>query len=101
MTSFVIGVDGGGSRTRVLIADETGLEIATAEGDGSAVRPGEADYSAQVIAATIHHALTQANLGRAGSRVACVGVAGVGRTDERESLTDALDVLEEDRLGHG
>lgn len=93
MTSFVIGVDGGGSRTRVLIADETGQEIATAEGEGSAVRPGAADHSAQIIAAAIHQALTQAKLGRIGARVACVGVAGVGRTDERESLTDALDEM--------
>jgi glucosamine kinase len=93
VTSFVIGVDGGGSRTRVLIANESGQEVGMAEGEGSAVRPGEVERSAQVIAATIQQALTQATLGRAGARAACVGVAGVGRTDEREMLTDALDEL--------
>ena len=29
MTAIVVGVDGGGSRTRVMVADETGKEIVT------------------------------------------------------------------------
>ena len=36
MTRIVVGVDGGGSRTRVIVADEQGTELARAEGDPSA-----------------------------------------------------------------
>ena len=38
MSAIVSGVDGGGSRTRVLVADEQGREIVSVEGEGSAVR---------------------------------------------------------------
>jgi N-acetylglucosamine kinase-like BadF-type ATPase len=90
MSEFVIGIDGGGSLTRALIADGTGRELGSAEGAGSAVRPGAADFSADVIASTIKQALAKASVsGRA--RCAVIGVAGVGRADEREALTDALD----------
>ena len=42
MTMIVLGLDGGGSKTRVMVADENGQEIVTVEGAGSAVRPGRA-----------------------------------------------------------
>jgi len=41
MTRIVVGVDGGGSRTRVIVADEHGAELARADGEPSAIRPGE------------------------------------------------------------
>jgi glucosamine kinase len=92
MTTFVIGVDGGKSRTRALVADDTGTELASAESDGSAIRPGEADRSATVIAATIRDALSRAAVQGRG-RCVVVGVAGAGRDEEREALTDALDEM--------
>src|SRR4030095_7158447 len=57
MSAIVVGVDGGGSRTRVLVADEQGREIVSVEGEGSAVRPGEAERSADIIAALVRDAL--------------------------------------------
>jgi glucosamine kinase len=92
MTSYVIGVDGGGSRTRVVIADTSGQEVSRAEGDGSAIRPGEAGRSAETIAATIRDAMERSPL-RGLARCAVIGVAGAGRDAEREALTDALDDL--------
>ncbi len=49
MTNIVIGVDGGASKTRVIVADATGAELASVTGVASAVRPGEAAHSADVI----------------------------------------------------
>src|SRR5690606_14832547 len=40
MKPLVVGVDGGGTRTRVLVADSMGQEIASGEGQGSALRAG-------------------------------------------------------------
>ena len=53
MSAIVVGVDGGGSRTRVLVADEQGREIVSVEGGGSAVKPGEAERSADVFASLV------------------------------------------------
>lgn len=90
MESFVVGIDGGGSKTRALLADERGERIAEATGDGSAVKPGEAVKSAGVIASVVRDVLDQADKSGTRPRVLCVGVAGVGRESEREALHEAL-----------
>lgn len=90
MTAIVVGIDGGGSRTRAMIADETGKEIVTVEGGPSAVRPGQAEASADAIAATIKDALASCDMPHVVPKVVCVGVAGVGRDVEREALWQAL-----------
>ena len=41
MTFIVVGVDGGGSKTRVLVADETGAQLGEVVGPASAVRPAK------------------------------------------------------------
>ncbi|MHB1223446.1 MAG: BadF/BadG/BcrA/BcrD ATPase family protein, partial [Gemmatimonadaceae bacterium] len=78
MSLIVVGVDGGGSTTRAMVADERGVEIATVVGRASAVRPGEAEASADVIADTVREALAAADIEDGRPRSLCVGVAGVG-----------------------
>lgn len=90
MTAIVVGVDGGGSRTRAMVADESGKEIVTVEGGPSAVRPGEAEHSAEVIATAVREALAACDMTHVVPKVLCVGVAGVGRDVERDSLWQAL-----------
>jgi glucosamine kinase len=87
---IVVGVDGGGSRTRAMVADETGTEIVTIEGGASAVRPGAAEASAETIAALVREALARSELSHVLPKVICVGVAGVGRDTERDALLYAL-----------
>ena len=53
MPGIVVGIDGGGTKTRALVADEQGQPFADVEGPGSAVRPGQAERSADVIAETV------------------------------------------------
>ncbi|GAC1516667.1 MAG: BadF/BadG/BcrA/BcrD ATPase family protein [Gemmatimonadaceae bacterium] len=90
MSSIVAGVDSGGSRTRLMLAEAEGAAIATVEGPGSGVRPGASERSADVIAALLRDALAAANLSHVTPQALCVGAAGVGREDERQALTRAL-----------
>lgn len=90
MTQIVIGIDGGGSKTRAIVADEKGTQIGDVEGPGSAVRPGEAERSADVIAAVVRDALAACAMEHVTPKVLCVGVAGVGREGERQALWQAL-----------
>jgi glucosamine kinase len=90
VSAIVVGVDSGGTRTRVMVADETGREVVTVEGAASAVRPGEAERSADIIATTVRDALAACDMAEVVPRVLCVGASGVGRDAEREALWRAL-----------
>ena len=90
MQQLVIGIDGGGTKTRALLADESGERIAEAVGAGSAVRPQEVERSAGIIAGVVRDALEIGAHAGARPRVLCVGVAGVGRDSERQALWDSL-----------
>jgi glucosamine kinase len=90
MTAIIVGVDGGGSKTLAMVADERGGEIVTVDGGPSAVRPGGVEESATTIAATIRDAMAAAGMSHVVPKVICVGVAGVGREGERQALWQAL-----------
>jgi glucosamine kinase len=90
VSAIVIGIDGGGTKTRAIVADADGKWIADVVGPASAVRPGKADHSADVIAQTVADALASCEMTHVRPRVLCVGVAGVGREPEREALWQAL-----------
>ncbi|MBC8089110.1 MAG: hypothetical protein H7Z40_17745 [Phycisphaerae bacterium] len=87
---LVVGVDGGGTKTRVLLADAAGKTLARVEGAGSALRPGHESEAAEVISALIEAALAKAD--RAGVRpaVCVVGVAGGGQERAAQALWSAL-----------
>lgn len=98
MSDIIVGVDGGGSKTRAIVADEAGTSLGEVIGPGSAVRPGEAERSAGVIAATVADALASCEMTHVRPRVLAVGVAGAAREPEREALWTALverDIAEE------
>jgi glucosamine kinase len=90
VSGIVAGVDGGGSKTLVMLADDRGTEIVTVDAGPSAVRPGEAERSATTIAAAVRDALAAAGMSHVAPKVLCVGVAGVGRDTERQALWQAL-----------
>lgn len=92
MQSFIIGVDGGGTKTRALLCDERGERIAEAIGAGSAVRPQEIERSSGIIAGVVRDVIENADKtgGPDRPRVLCVGVAGVGREPERQALWESL-----------
>lgn len=86
----VVGVDGGGTKTRVLVGDGGGEILGSGVGAASAVRPGAVLHSADVIASCVHEALQAAGVSDQRPAALCVGVAGVGRAAEREELYSAL-----------
>jgi len=89
MSHLVVGVDGGGSKTAVEVADGRGKVLASLTGEGSALRPGESLHSAEVIGGLVRDALTQAGQEET-PRLLCVGVAGAGQDAERKALLRAL-----------
>jgi glucosamine kinase len=95
MSEIVIGVDGGGSKTRVLVGTAEGEVLATVDGPKSAVSPGQAARSADVIGDLVAQAIGEiAQPGTVFPRVLYCGVAGTGREEERRALHDALDAKE-------
>jgi glucosamine kinase len=92
MKAIVAGVDGGGSKTRLMLANEAGEEIATLEGGRSAMRPGEAAISGAVIAELMKEALSNAGLLEV-PVILVGGFAGVGREEERRALENELNRL--------
>ncbi len=89
MAQIVVGVDGGGSKTQVIVASGKGKELASLTGDASAVRPGEALHSAEVIGALVRDALAAAEVADRPALLVA-GVAGTGRDKERKALLRAL-----------
>jgi glucosamine kinase len=87
---IVVGVDAGGSKTRVIIATSQGESLAELSGSGAAMSPGNADYCADVISALVENALANAEQSGAVIRALYAGVAGAGREAEQMALQDAL-----------
>ena len=85
--SIYIGVDAGGTKTSVIVADGDRI-IARATGGPGAVRAGRALPAASRIAVAVREALTSVRLLQGDTMV--VGAAGVGRDPERGELRDAL-----------
>jgi len=92
VSEIVVGVDGGGSKTRVVVGTAEGEILATVDGPKSAIIPGKAAESANVIAELVIKAVAEiAQPGVVVPRVLYCGVAGTGREDERRALQPALD----------
>lgn len=87
---IVVGVDAGGTKTRVLVESGDGARLAEIVGPGAATAPGEAEESAEIIESLVREAVAAA--GREGvlPRVVVAGVAGAGREAEQRELQDAL-----------
>lgn len=89
-TPLVVGVDGGGSRTRVVLADAHGNVLARTEGGASALTPGEESAAADVIRALIGDVLAMAERTETRPAVCVVGVAGAGQERAAQALWSAL-----------
>jgi N-acetylglucosamine kinase-like BadF-type ATPase len=85
MTFIVVGIDGGASKTHAIEADLTGRTLGETVGPGSAVRPGRAEASANVIETVVGEALAACGLSDT-PRALAIGVAGIGRDGSVSSL---------------
>jgi glucosamine kinase len=88
--SIVLGVDGGGTKTRLIVADGTGHVLTSVSGGPTAIGPGAIDAAADTIAAMAAEAMTAAGHAGTTPSILCAGVAGAGRDEPRAALRRAL-----------
>jgi len=84
------GIDGGGTKTTLALADAAGRELARRVGPAGLVDPRDPGATAQMLAELVRGALGEAGLEtRPAALVA--GLAGVGNEQERRQVESALE----------
>ena len=86
---YVAGVDGGGTRTRVLLLARDGATAGRAEGPAALVRPDRPAAAARVVADTVRRAAEAAGAALPLPAV-WAGLAGAGRASVRRALEAGL-----------
>lgn len=115
-TDLLLGIDGGGSKTRAVLADRSGVVLGTGFSGSSNYQAVGFTAATNAIWSAIDAAATQAHLdstvlraGKAGGVVAaiCLGLAGVGRPDDRarfegwlreQAITDRISIVSDAEL---
>lgn len=87
--SLFVGVDGGGTRTRAVVLDAEGGEVARAEDEGAVVTAERPDDAAEAVRRVVVAALERCG-GRAPVAVLWSGLAGAGTAAPRAAVTRAL-----------
>jgi glucosamine kinase len=88
-TVLYAGIDGGGTKTTLVLADAGGREVARRTGPAGLVDPRHPAATADMLAALVRDALSDAG-GGARPAALCAGLAGVGNEDERAEVEAAL-----------
>jgi len=88
---FVLGLDGGGSRTVCVVADEDARELGRGLGGASNHQSVGAEAARQAIAEAIAAARRAA--GDPPLQAACMGMAGLDRAEDEQILTGLLQPL--------
>ena len=89
---YFIGIDGGGTRTTAVVVDESGNELARAEGGAGRVNVLEPEAGAHVLADVATLALANARVTDLPAALCCA-LSGAGRDPERSRLEQALSAL--------
>lgn len=90
----VIGVDGGGTNTRCLVADLSGQILGEGRSGPSNYLSAGRDLAGESLAAAIHEALAAAARTTADVAAACLGLAGAGRPEDQAVIRSLLTFLE-------
>lgn len=85
----VIGIDGGGTATRVLVMGEEGIELARYEGGPALTDWPGSPVDIEAIETAVERAFEEARLALPAAAL-CAGLAGVGREEERTAVEAAL-----------
>jgi N-acetylglucosamine kinase-like BadF-type ATPase len=85
MTDLLLGIDGGGSNTRALLADRSGALLGAGAAGPSNYQATGFDATTQALQSAIDAAFRDAGVERAGPVAAtCLGLAGAGRPEDRQ-----------------
>lgn len=99
--AIVAGIDGGGTKTTLALADAGGRELVRKVGPAGLVDPRDPGATARMLAGLVRDALAEAGIG-AKPAALFAGLAGVGNERERQQVEAALaasGVAERVRIG--
>jgi glucosamine kinase len=86
---YLIGIDGGGTRTTLALADGTGRELLRRTGPAGLVDPRRPAATAEMLEGLVKEAFQAAGV-EGPAEVLCAGLAGVGSRAEREVVETSL-----------
>lgn len=87
---YLLGIDGGGTRTRAVLATTGGKVLGYGEGGSGNYRIAGLHIAKESLRAAINGAFAAANLSVQDVEVGYFGLAGVGREDDRQTMRQAL-----------
>ena len=87
---YLLGIDGGGTRTRAVLATAGGKVLGYGEGGSGNYRIAGLRTAKESLRAAINGAFAAANLPVQDVEVGYFGLAGVGRDDDRATMRQAL-----------
>lgn len=87
---LIIGIDGGGTRTRIAVADTSGEILTSMEGAATALIPGNEAAAADVIQQLVTELLALTDRGESRPAVCVAGIAGAGQERRAQALWSAL-----------
>lgn len=90
MADFVIGIDGGGTKTLGAIAGEDGVTIAQYEVGSTNPHSNPMDVVRQNLKALTHNLLQQAGCKAEDVKAICLGMAGVDRPEDRPMVKNLV-----------
>ena len=90
---FFLGIDGGGSKTECVLADEAGAVLARAAGGGTNLRRAQAAELRATLGACLQRLQQTAGLRVLQPEAVCAGFAGAGETQARAKACDVLTEL--------
>jgi N-acetylglucosamine kinase-like BadF-type ATPase len=92
--AFYIGIDGGGTKTRCVLGNETAVLATTVAGGCNVVRSGEVhareSKAREALQSVVRQACTIAKISPAELRAICIGAAGAARPDAAATLHHIL-----------
>lgn len=86
---YYLGIDGGGTKTRCLLADETAVLAKAMSGGSNIVRLGEAQAK-EALHTAIRQACATAKISPGQIRVICIGAAGAARPEIAAKIHNIL-----------
>ena len=87
---YVLGIDGGGTRTRALLADQDEASLAHVEAGPSNPNVVGFESAAENLAQAILACCTEASCDLSRVGVIVLGLAGMGRQEDRDTLYRAV-----------
>jgi N-acetylglucosamine kinase-like BadF-type ATPase len=88
--NYVIGIDGGGTKTALKLADENGNLILSMEGGPCNINSMGKDSVAKMLKELVADALEKAELTMEQIKVLCIGTAGVDRDSDKAIMEEII-----------